>query len=220
MKHALAEDEMSERAASYALGVLSQHEARIFEEHLAGGCDACATELREFDDVLASLAWAVTDAAPRVALRESLMACVAEEAREQSAQKTDDSSTRTDAARRAPTDDAAGDGASDFLIIRANEGEWQQTSDAGVFVKLLFVDEAKETVTSLVKLLPGARIRSHRHLGVEQCLVLEGDIHTEQELLGAGDYNCATRGSVHDELWTENGAMLLIVAPERYELLA
>lgn len=215
MKHIAAEDEMSERAASYALGVLSQYEARSFEEHLAGGCRTCTAELREYDDMLASLAWTTADA-PHPRLRESLMACIAEEAQGKSAHSF---STQTDAARRAQTDGAHDNGASDFLIIRAGDGEWRQTPDAGVLVKLLFVDQAKETVTTLVKLLPGARMPSHRHIGVEQCLVLQGNIHTEQEVLGAGDYNCATRGSIHDELWTENGAMLLIVAPERYELL-
>jgi anti-sigma factor ChrR (cupin superfamily) len=66
---------------------------------------------------------------------------------------------------------------------------------------------------------PGARIPAHRHLGVEQCLLLEGDLRAGQLEMSAGDFNCSLPGSVHEDLTTEGGALFLIVAPERYETL-
>jgi hypothetical protein len=38
--------------------------------------------------------------------------------------------------------------------------------------------------------------------------------------LSAGDFNCALSESVHQDIYTEGGALLLIVAPESYEVLA
>lgn len=73
------------------------------------------------------------------------------------------------------------------------------------------------TATTLVRMRPGARRRSHRRLGVEQCLVLEGDVRSGDVAMKAGDFNCSLPGSVHEELVTEGGALLLLVSPERYE---
>jgi anti-sigma factor ChrR (cupin superfamily) len=119
--------------------------------------------------------------------------------------------------------EATGDGpnlrgvAEGFLVVRAGEGEWLPTGDAGVAYKLLFADPGRGTVTTLVRMQPGSRIRSHRHLGVEQCLVLEGDVSSGAIRMTAGDFNCSLPGSVHEELVTDRGALLLLVSPERYE---
>ena len=107
----------------------------------------------------------------------------------------------------------------DFLIVRAGEGEWLQTKDRGVSYKLLFVDRERATVTTLLRMEPGARIPRHRHIGVEQCLVLEGDVRSGPHRMTAGDFNCSLPGSIHDELTTTGGALLLLVSPERYETL-
>ena len=109
-------------------------------------------------------------------------------------------------------DDAPG-----FLVVRAGEGRWRPTDDAGVSFKLLFADRERGTVTTLVRMEPGSRIRSHRHLGVEQCLVLEGDVRSGEVGMTAGDFNCSMPGSVHEELISDGGALLLLVSPERYE---
>ncbi|HEX8852556.1 MAG TPA: cupin domain-containing protein [Pyrinomonadaceae bacterium] len=205
MKHTTVEDDIRATAAAYALGALTQHEARSFEEHLSEGCEACAEELREFERVTNSLAWGTTEVAPPAGARERLMARLGAEA---GADAGD--------ARRPSAPPAA---PSSLHVVRADEGEWIRTADAGVFVKLLYVDRERDTVTTLVRMQPGARIAPHRHLGVEQCLVLEGDVSSAGHTLGAGDFNCALPGSVHDDLTTEGGALLLLVSPESYELM-
>jgi anti-sigma factor RsiW len=62
--HRFSDEEMMERASLYALGALSQWEARAFEEHLSEGCERCEAELRGFEAVTESLAHGVTDAQP------------------------------------------------------------------------------------------------------------------------------------------------------------
>ena len=59
-----------ERAALYALGALSQHEARSFEVHLREGCPACQTEISRYESVMGELGLAAPAATPPAYLRE------------------------------------------------------------------------------------------------------------------------------------------------------
>lgn len=216
MKHGQVVDDIRERAALYALGSLTQYEARAFEDHLAEGCEACAREVAEFDAVVAALAYATPEQTPSPDLRDRLLARISVEAQTRGGGVESDVRARGGEASEA----SAGSTGTGMFVLRAGEGEWQETPDRGVLTKVLFVDKARETVTSLVKMLPGARVPQHRHLGVEQCLVLEGDLRTGGLTLQAGDYNCCQPDTVHAELHTEQGNLLLIVAPESYEVLA
>lgn len=200
MSHTPAEGEVRELAALYALGALDEDERHDFERHLAEGCAACAAELRECEETVSRLALAAPPADPPAPLREKLLARVAE---------------KPPARAVAPSEFV---GPAEFLVVRREEGEWVESPDHGVFIKLLFVDKERDTVTTLVRLDPGASIPAHRHLGVEQCLVLEGDMRAGHLRLRAGDFNCAMPDSVHEEIHTEHGALLLIVSPESYEV--
>jgi anti-sigma factor ChrR (cupin superfamily) len=227
----MAEEELEGQAALYALGALDAEEARAFESHLEEGCAACEAALREFELVAADLAFAAHAAEPPAHARSRLLALVSEEqgrnahaetqARTALEESTDESTTdhaavAVDEPAHAARQTSSGAG---FLVVRAGEGEWRATADPGVSFKLLFVDRERSTVTTLVRMEPGARIRAHRHLGLEQCLVLEGDVRSGVVRMTTGDFNCSLPGSVHDELHTDGGALLLIVAPERYETL-
>ena len=58
---------------------------------------------------------------------------------------------------------------------------------------------------------------SHHHDGDEECYVLSGSVHTLGRRLGPGDFLHADTGTDHGELWTDEGAqVLLVVAPEDY----
>jgi anti-sigma factor ChrR (cupin superfamily) len=201
--HAYVDDELKGQAALYSLGALDAEEARAFEAHISEGCEACAAELREFAGVAASLRLAPTQAEPPARARERLLARVSGEAQDADAS----------VAARPPKS------ASGFLVVRADEGRWVETEDEGVCYKLLFADRELGTYTTLLKLQPGASIPRHRHLGVEQCLVLEGDLSAGPIKMSAGDFNCSLPNSVHDEIATEGGALLLIVSPEKYEVV-
>jgi anti-sigma factor ChrR (cupin superfamily) len=200
MKHHIAEEEIEERASLYALGALSQHETRAFDEHLAEGCEACGVALRGFQSVVENLTYDAPEAATPANLREKLLARIADEA------------TLAESEPALLYDDSRP------VVVRGGEGEWQEMC-AGVVFKQLFVDSSRNTVTSLVKMQPGASVPMHRHLGLEECYVIEGDVSANNETLTAGDYTCAFEGSIHHPLSTINGALLLIVAPESFEVL-
>jgi anti-sigma factor ChrR (cupin superfamily) len=108
----------------------------------------------------------------------------------------------------------------DLITICANEGAWRETGDEGVLVKPLFLDQEKGLVTTLMKLAPGARLPMHRHRGTEQCYVIAGDVLAANKKLGPGDFHVAMERSVHPPLESVEGAMLLLVSPVEYELIA
>lgn len=193
MKHQTVE-EVAERAALYALGALNEEEARLFEAHLAEGCDECADEVRSFNPVIASLGTCPSEATPSPGVRERLAEFLIEEARlaERTAAFTDTSSRQ-------------------MVKIRSNEGEWQLLA-TGVYRKTLFEDRERGTTTSIIKLQPGAHIPPHRHSGIEECIVLEGDVYSDTESFAAGDYLCMPAGSMHEQLFSTHGALLFIVA--------
>lgn len=224
MRHTTIDEEATGQAALYALGALDEDEARAFEEHLAAGCEACAAELREFQCVAADLALAAPPAEPPTQVRSRLLTLVAEgeDVVEESRPTSVEVSQKLNEAAHGVASSSDGQQPNipeGFVVVRAGEGEWRATADPGVSFKLLFVDREHATVTTIVRMEPGSRIRSHRHLGLEQCLVLEGDVSSGPVEMSAGDFNCSMPGSVHDELTTRGGALLLIVSPESYEPL-
>lgn len=80
MRHDVPTEESQETAALYALGALSQHEARAFEVHLRQGCDACLRELSEFAGVVDALSAGAQELAPPAYLRDLLAARIEKEA--------------------------------------------------------------------------------------------------------------------------------------------
>ena len=200
MTHTL-DEEAQGRAALYALGALDPDEARQFEGH-AASCEECAKELRCFESVAAALAVAPGEAEPPASVRTRLLTHVSEE----NGRKTADGPNLLGA--------AAG-----YLVVRKEEGKWRPTGDDGISYKLLYADRERGTYTTLVRMEPGARIPAHRHVGVEQCLVLEGDLRAGDQKMSAGDFNCSLAGSVHGEIVTDTGALLLFVSPDHYEVI-
>ena len=79
MKHELDAEEYQEKAALYALGALSQHEARSFERHLAEGCPTCEAGLTQFEEVTGMLSLDSPPASPPAHLRGALMARIEKE---------------------------------------------------------------------------------------------------------------------------------------------
>ena len=69
-------------AALYALGALSQQEARAFERHLHEGCLACHAEVEQFDHVVGELGSAAMPVTPPGYLRDILVVRIEKEASE------------------------------------------------------------------------------------------------------------------------------------------
>jgi anti-sigma-K factor RskA len=74
LTHELDKEEYEERVALYALGALSQHEARSFERHLADGCSSCNVATLQFEQTVGNIALDTPAAAPSAYLRDMLMA--------------------------------------------------------------------------------------------------------------------------------------------------
>lgn len=72
MKHDCITKDGQETAALYALGALSQHEARAFEVHLREGCPACDVELKQFEQVTGLLGTTAAAEKPPAYLRDLL----------------------------------------------------------------------------------------------------------------------------------------------------
>src|SRR5262245_50999607 len=73
------QEELQELAALYALGALTQHEARALENRLAEDLNGMAEELAAFENVAAHLAFAAPEQTPPVSLRQNLLAKIANE---------------------------------------------------------------------------------------------------------------------------------------------
>ena len=96
--------------------------------------------------------------------------------------------------------------------ITATEGEWVETTVPGVRRKVLVIDRARDRVTMLLKGEPGARFPGHRHSAPEDCYVISGSLNVEGRVLRAGDFHHAEGDSDHGEIWTDEGAAVLLVA--------
>jgi anti-sigma-K factor RskA len=72
LKHENLSEEVQSTAALYALGALSQSEARAFEAHLEEGCENCLIELGGFEEVAGLLGLSSIDANPPDYLRDML----------------------------------------------------------------------------------------------------------------------------------------------------
>ena len=80
MNHDRATEEGQELAALYALGALSQQEARAFDAHLNEGCEICAAELAQFDKVVGVLGADALPADPAAYLGDLLTVRIEKEA--------------------------------------------------------------------------------------------------------------------------------------------
>lgn len=72
MKHDQVTTITQGTAALYALGALSQHEARAFDSHIREGCPICESELKQFDKVVGAIGAAAEPVPPPAYVRDLL----------------------------------------------------------------------------------------------------------------------------------------------------
>jgi anti-sigma factor ChrR (cupin superfamily) len=192
------QEQAKERAALYALGALESDEARAVEAVLADDA-TLADAVQAFEQVMADLAFAAVEAEPPASLREKLLERIALEAPPQ--------------AKAAPAKPEP-----DTSSLRKDEGKWRQLAPK-VSSKVLYADAQTGLVTSLIKLEAGGYLPRHRHLGVEQMLIVEGECRINDEIFRPGDFRMRPAGTEDVELTTEHGATILLVAPKRFEIL-
>lgn len=206
---AVANLETAAQAALHALGALPATEAAAFEERLRSGQPRASAEYHSFRLVADRLVEAAPPVAPPAGLKARLMARVA----------ADGPAPHPEAVQvwRRWTSPTAGDG---VFTLRADETGWETTDIEGIEVRNLFADRERKCVTMLVRMAPGTAYPTHRHAGVEECLVLEGDLRVPPgRHLHAGDYQRAAGDSLHGIQSTDAGCLLFIISSTEDDLV-
>lgn len=98
-----------------------------------------------------------------------------------------------------------------LALVRGRQISWLETPFQGVFMARLYEDSVRGELTSLVRMLPGAKYPSHHHASLEHCYVIEGDLIFEDHTLNAGDYSAGSPERDHSAATTKNGCLLFIV---------
>jgi quercetin dioxygenase-like cupin family protein len=92
--------------------------------------------------------------------------------------------------------------------VRASDQPWEHVAQ-GIERKLLF--STPTSVSSLVRLAPGASVPGHVHTIHEECLVLEGTLRIGTDLLlKAGDFHVGMQGVPHATASTQTGAVVFL----------
>jgi anti-sigma factor ChrR (cupin superfamily) len=104
-----------------------------------------------------------------------------------------------------------------FSFGFAPEAAWRPHPVPGIRMRVLSINRRSGYATLHLDVDPGVRFPAHHHAGAEECYVIAGSIYTCGRRFGPGDFVHADAGTDHGELWTEEGAqVLLVVHPEDY----
>ena len=104
-----------------------------------------------------------------------------------------------------------------FSLRFALDDDWLPHPVPGIRMKVLSINPRNGYATLLLDVQPGTRFPAHHHSGDEECYVISGSVFTLGRRLGPGDLVHADAGTEHGELWTDEGArVLLVVPPEDY----
>jgi quercetin dioxygenase-like cupin family protein len=84
----------------------------------------------------------------------------------------------------------------------------------GKKIQVKILHDNGTTLSWLLKLLPGGRLPHHDHNdGLEECMILEGQLRINGEPFVCGDYQIAYPGSVHFEVASDQGALVFLKSP-------
>jgi anti-sigma factor ChrR (cupin superfamily) len=97
------------------------------------------------------------------------------------------------------------------------EPEWEEAAP-GISCKLLATDREAHRVSMLVRLAPGGEYPPHRHAGVEELHLLQGELWIDDRKLYPGDYNRAEPGTADSRVWSETGCTCVLITSTRDEL--
>ncbi|GFE82352.1 hypothetical protein GCM10011487_43520 [Steroidobacter agaridevorans] len=181
--------ERADFVAPYALSTLERGEAQAMQAHLP----ACAECQREFEalapvtDALSALR--TQSLPPPVALWERLLG-------------------RID--KQSPRSNAPSMAAAPASVTAWPEAEWRNVAP-GISCKLLSTDPERDCVTMFVRLAPDTSYPPHRHRGVEELYLLEGELWIEDRKLLPGDFNYAKPGTADQRVWSQTGCMCLLI---------
>ncbi len=168
-------DELSEEIALYALGLLPPEEAQRMREHFGSEEASGATEFHEAEQVVALLGHVAPPVSPPAGLKATLL-------------------DRIQTEMSPPAAAISPSSALDFTALDWTPSEWP-----GVSFHWLRKDEETGAGATFIKILPGHSAPAHRHLGAEECLVLQGGFGDSRGQYRAGDLVYYEPGSIHQD---------------------
>jgi anti-sigma factor ChrR (cupin superfamily) len=184
-------DDHAERVFLFALQALPASETATVGAHIAG-CPECRQELETLRPVVDALvAWPAEVVRPSTPLWDRLARRIAAET----------GGEPVSAARQAWV-----------------EPEWRDVAP-GIACKLLATDAENDRVSMLVRLAPGTAYPSHRHAGVEELHLLDGELVIGDRTLYPGDYNRAEIGTVDRRVWSATGCTCVLITSYRDVIL-
>jgi anti-sigma factor ChrR (cupin superfamily) len=182
---------VGEQLCMYALGGLPQAEVAAVEGHLHA-CSDCQRELQALRSVVAGFtAWPTDVLRPSPSLWDRLAERIAVD-------------TKAFAAPRVPP--------------RRPGPEWKDVGP-GISCKLLATDSERALVSMLVRLAPGADYPAHRHAGVEELYMLDGELIVDEARFGPGDYRRGQPGSTDHRVWSQTGCTCVLITSSDDALL-
>lgn len=181
-------DEVEALALADAIGALDADEQRRLQALVATLSQEEQAQVARLYDMSQALAASAPQASPSPRVRESLMAAI--------------------------TNSAAGTASAsrpNNFTLAAAEGEWVETPLPGITLKVLAIDRGRNLATMLLRGAPGARYPSHHHSTCEECYIVSGSVVIEGRVLRAGDFHHAEGDTDHGEIYTIEGAEVLLV---------
>jgi anti-sigma factor ChrR (cupin superfamily) len=101
--------------------------------------------------------------------------------------------------------------APEMFALRSGDLEWKPHRTEGVEVATLFLDRVHRMKSLVVKAAAGVVYPLHRHQGIEEIYMLEGELVIDGQVYLAGDYIRSYPNSIHAPS-TSTGCMFLIRA--------
>jgi len=192
-------EQQQEQASLYALGALSEAEARTFETELRGNAELAefVHGLRRTADLLAT-SRSLTPPAP---LKAKVLG-------------------RIDALVNEQSQPSPAMLAGLSFISGAGQKDWKALPIPGAFIKLLSLEKERGYAVLMGKLDPGTRYPAHVNAGPEDFFILTGDLVIGDRKLVAGDFHHAAAGSQHAENYSVDGCTLLAVLTTEDPLVA
>lgn len=172
-------DSWKEQLELYALGVLNEKNAGEVREHLVSGCEECGREVSEIQETLSLLPESLPDQSFGIRSKQRVLSRI------------------HDLISEPPAFGAAFD--------RFDEMHWEELGMPGVRVHWLRKEESSGTTVALLRVSPGSVFTDHKHIGSEDCFVLQGGFEDDHGSHHAGDYIHYPAGSIQRNLRALDG---------------
>lgn len=217
----------AELADLYAIGALSHAEAAEFESRVKAGDVAYVRELSRVRPVMEALLGTFEPVEAPTEVRTRLERRVGEQVtagslREKWEAEDEEARARADGRERVlEYAQSSGSERSDerlaagITVLRGNldgGGKWLPTGARGVKFRPLYADWRANRRTILLKMEPGAELPDHDHAGVEEVVMIQGDLTIGGTTLRAGDYIRNEPGAEHGVPRTEGGCVCIVIS--------